>query len=122
MSGPEAPEGSQGGLCNWAPRAETYPVQAGVGNLETQDDDSNESQDERLVSVHHALWPYEGDWHLWAQLAGARELATSRRVLGSVLAHRVPKGEAGRYKARQAKALPLVEAWPLAHLGEAPAR
>lgn len=49
---------------------ETYPVQGDVGNLETQNDDPDESQDECLVSIHDVLWPNEGYWHLWAQLAG----------------------------------------------------
>lgn len=47
-----------------------YPVQGDVGNLETQDDDPDESQDERLVSVYDVLWSNERDWHLWAQVAG----------------------------------------------------
>ena len=50
--------------------AGTYPVQADLGNLETQNDDPDESQDECLVSIHDVLWPNEGYWHLWAQLAG----------------------------------------------------
>lgn len=41
-----------------------------MGNLETQDDDPDESQDERLVSVYDVLWSNERDWHLWAQVAG----------------------------------------------------
>lgn len=53
----------------WAGRlgAGTYPIQGDVGNLETQNDDPDESQDECLVSVHDVLWSNEGYWHLWAQ-------------------------------------------------------
>lgn len=50
--------------------AGTYPVQRDVGDLETQNDDPDESQDEGLVSVHDVLWPNERYWHLQAQLAG----------------------------------------------------
>jgi hypothetical protein len=41
-----------------------------VGNLETQNDDPEESQDEWLVPIHNVLWPDEGNGHLWAQLIG----------------------------------------------------
>lgn len=50
--------------------AGTYPVQGDVGDLETQNDDPDESQDEGLVSIHDVLWPNERYWHLQAQLAG----------------------------------------------------
>lgn len=41
-----------------------------MGNLETQNDDPDESQDEHLVSIHDVLWLNEGYWHLWAKLTG----------------------------------------------------
>lgn len=58
---------ARAGLGNCEVEAETNPVQGDVGNLETQDDDPDESQDERLVSIHDVLRPNEGDWHLWAR-------------------------------------------------------
>lgn len=67
---PQGP-GVRPGL-GWAVRvvAGTYPVQGDVGDLETQNDDPDESQDEGLVSIHDVLWPNERYWHLQAQLAG----------------------------------------------------
>lgn len=44
-----------------------------MGNLETKNDDPDESQDEHLVSIHDVLWLNEGYWHLWAKLTGLRE-------------------------------------------------
>lgn len=101
--------------------AETYPVQGDVGNLETQDDDPDESQDECLVSIHNVLWPNQGNWHLWAQLAGLsvkpihqRRLRVTTqpgsqpsdgRVMESVLPRGVPKGEADRAQGQASKGL-----------------
>lgn len=109
------PQGSEvrlGWAGNWGLGAETYPVQGDIGNLETQNDDPDEAQDERLVSVHDVLWPDEGYRHLWAQLAGLSHEALmpektqsskspggqlgNGRVLESVPPQDVPKGEAGR--------------------------
>lgn len=66
---PQGPEGRQGWAGSQTLWVETYPVQDDMGNLETQNNDPEESQDERLVSVHDVLWPNEGNWHLWAQVA-----------------------------------------------------
>lgn len=60
---------------------EPYLVQGDVGDLETQNDDPDESQDECLVSIHDVLWPNEWYWHLWAQLAGLSHEAHVQRGL-----------------------------------------
>lgn len=120
---PQDPEGRPG--LGWAGQlgagAETYPVQADVGNLETQNDDPDESQDERLVSIHDVLWPNEGYWHLWAYFsdlshnAHVLEKTHSNQTVGcqmggvlSVLTQEVARREAGRPKARQAQAFQAI--------------
>lgn len=65
----------------WVLGTEPYLVQGDVGDLETQNDDPDESQDECLVSVHDVLWPDEWYWHLWAQLAGLSHEAHVQRGL-----------------------------------------
>lgn len=47
-----------------------------MGNLETQNDDPEESQDERLVSIHNVLWPDEGYGHLRARVIGLSHQAS----------------------------------------------
>lgn len=92
-----------------------------MGNLETQNDDPDESQDERLVSIHDVLWPDEGYWHLWAYFsnlshkARVLEKTHSNQRVGcwtggvlSVLTQEIPRGEAGRPKARQAQAFQAI--------------
>lgn len=120
---PQGPEGRPG--LGWAGQlgmgAETYLVQADVGNLETQNDDPDESQDERLVSIHDVLWPNEGYWHLWAYFsdlshkAHVLEKTHSNQRVGcwmggvlSVLTQEVPRGEVGRPKARQTQAFQAI--------------
>lgn len=74
MGGTALSPGARGearaGLGHSILESETYPVQGDVGNLETQNDDPEESQDERLVSIHNVLWPDEGYGHLRAWVIG----------------------------------------------------
>lgn len=77
---PQGPEGRPG--LGWAGQlgtgAETYPVQADVGNLERRMMTQMSPRMSIWISIHDVLWPEEGYWHLWAY---SSDLSHKARVL-----------------------------------------